>query len=161
MPSGKEGLARAKFREALARDARLRLEPAEFSAQSIRVFESASLAFPRSDYRPSFLYWSGRAHAKLGHGTPAESRLRLVFTDYANSYYGRLAERQLARTANAAASREDIRFVSHEQPPALDVKPTRWRSCATHSVPGEARAASTRRSRGCTTRKASCGAPSR
>ena len=87
------------------------------------AFESASVAFPRSDYRPSFLYWSGRAHAKLGHATQAESRLRLVFTDYANSYYGRLAERQLAGSVNAAAAREDVRFVSHEQSPALDVKP--------------------------------------
>jgi len=90
--------------------------------ETIRVFESASLAFPRSDYRPSFLYWSGRAHAKAGHAQQADSRLRLVYTDYANSYYGRLAERQLARTSDVAA-REDIRLVSHEQPPTLDVKP--------------------------------------
>jgi soluble lytic murein transglycosylase len=91
--------------------------------ETIRVFEAASLAFPRSDYRPSFLYWSGRAHAKLGHSQQADSRLRLVYTDYANSYYGRLAERQLARTTNVAA-REDVRLISHEQPPpALDVKP--------------------------------------
>src|SRR4029077_1578188 len=48
--------------------------------------------------------------------------LRLVYTDYANSYYGRLAERQLARGADAAA-REDVRLVSREQAPALDVKP--------------------------------------
>jgi soluble lytic murein transglycosylase len=45
-----------------------------------------------------------------------------VYTDYANSYYGRLAERQLARTTDVAA-REDVRLVSHEQPPPLDVKP--------------------------------------
>ncbi len=92
-------------------------------AETVRVFESASVGFPRSDYRPSFLYWSGRSHAKLGHSAQAESRLRLVYTDYANSYYGRLAERQLARTADGAALRGDIRFASHEQPPALDVKP--------------------------------------
>ena len=34
-----EGVARGKFREALARDPGLRLEPVDFSAQSIRVFE--------------------------------------------------------------------------------------------------------------------------
>jgi hypothetical protein len=34
-----EGVARGKFREALTRDASLRLDPAQFSAQSIRVFE--------------------------------------------------------------------------------------------------------------------------
>jgi soluble lytic murein transglycosylase len=93
-------------------------------AETIRVFESASITFARSDYRPSYLYWAGRSHAKLGHTAQAESRLRLVYTDYANSYYGRLAERQLARASNAgAALREDVRLVSHEQAPALDVKP--------------------------------------
>ena len=66
-------------------------------AETVRVFESAAVGFPRSDYRPSYLYWAGRAHARLGQGTQSESRLRLVYTDYANSYYGRLAERQLAR----------------------------------------------------------------
>src|SRR4051794_3262158 len=35
-----EAVARGKFREALARDAALRLAPSEFSAQSIRVFEA-------------------------------------------------------------------------------------------------------------------------
>src|SRR5688572_5042312 len=34
-----DAVARGKFREALARDPALRLLPAEFSAQSIRVFE--------------------------------------------------------------------------------------------------------------------------
>lgn len=34
-----EAVARGKFREALARDPALRLEPSEFSAQSIRIFE--------------------------------------------------------------------------------------------------------------------------
>ena len=27
-------------------------------ATTVRVFEGAAQAFPRSDYRPSFLYWS-------------------------------------------------------------------------------------------------------
>jgi len=92
-------------------------------AETVRVFESAALAFPRSDYRPSFLYWAGRSHAKLGHRAQAESRLRLVYTDYANSYYGRLAERQLGPRADALSRREDVRLVSHGQAPALDVKP--------------------------------------
>jgi soluble lytic murein transglycosylase len=68
-------------------------------ANTVRVFENAAAAFPRSDYRPSFLYWSARSHGKLGDGDDAESRLRLVFTDYGNSYYGRLAARQLPRAA--------------------------------------------------------------
>jgi soluble lytic murein transglycosylase len=67
--------------------------------QTVRTFENAATAFPRSDYRPSFLYWSARSHGKLGSGSEAESRLKLVFTDYGNSYYGRLAGRQLPRSA--------------------------------------------------------------
>lgn len=72
-------------------------------AEAVRVFESASANFPRSDYRPSFLYWAGRSHGKLGAGTQAQSRLRLVFADYGSSYYGRLAFEQLPRDARAAA----------------------------------------------------------
>jgi soluble lytic murein transglycosylase len=64
-------------------------------AEAARVFEQASANFPRSDYRPSFLYWAGRAHARLGARRPADERMRLVYTDYGNSYYGRLAERTL------------------------------------------------------------------
>lgn len=60
-------------------------------AEAIRVFEAAALAFGRSDYRPSFLYWAARAHGKLGNGSAAGERLRLVHSDYGNSYYGRLA----------------------------------------------------------------------
>jgi len=70
-------------------------------AQTARVFEDAATAFPRSDYRPSFLYWSARSHRKLGAGSDAESRLRLLFADYGNSYYGRLARRDLPRAARA------------------------------------------------------------
>jgi len=87
------------------------------------VFESASSGFPRSDYRPSFLYWAGRAHEKLGENAQADSRLRLVYTDYANSYYGRLAERQLSRRGDIAAERGDVRHASTEQAPLPDVKP--------------------------------------
>src|SRR5699024_7845524 len=35
-------------------------------AETIRLFESAASTFPRSDYRPSYLYWAGRSHGKLG-----------------------------------------------------------------------------------------------
>jgi len=66
-------------------------------AEAIRVFESAAATFPRSDYRPSFLYWSARAHTRLGAAAEGIARMRLVHTDYANSYYGRLAEDHLRR----------------------------------------------------------------
>lgn len=92
-------------------------------AETVRVFESAAIGFPRSDYRPSFLYWAGRAHARLGEGPQAESRLRLVYTDYANSYYGRLAERQLARRGDPLSRRDDVRLASSDQTPLPDAKP--------------------------------------
>ena len=60
-------------------------------AETIRVFESAAAHFPRSDYRPSWLYWSARSHDALKEPELAEARYRLVATDYLNSYYGRLA----------------------------------------------------------------------
>jgi soluble lytic murein transglycosylase len=90
-------------------------------AETVRVFESASLAFPRSDYRPSFLYWAGRAHAKNGAAEQADARLRLVYSDYANSYYGRLAHRQLARRGGAPA--EGVRLASREQLPVPPAPP--------------------------------------
>ena len=91
--------------------------------ETVRVFESAASGFPRSDYRPSFIYWAGRAHEKLGESAQADSRMRLVYADYANSYYGRLAERQLSRRGDIAAERADVRRASSPQAPPLEVKP--------------------------------------
>jgi soluble lytic murein transglycosylase len=54
-------------------------------------FERGAAAFPRSDYRPSWLYWAGRAHEALDDKFTALERYNLVATDYLNSYYGRLA----------------------------------------------------------------------
>jgi len=64
-------------------------------ADTVRAFESGASNFPRSDYRPSWLYWSARAHESLGNATLAESRYNLVATDYLNTYYGRLAMKRL------------------------------------------------------------------
>ena len=63
--------------------------------ETIRVFESAAANFARSDYRPSYLYWAARAHARNRNASEGTTRMRLVYADYANSYYGRLAERHL------------------------------------------------------------------
>jgi soluble lytic murein transglycosylase len=60
-------------------------------ADAVAAFESAASNFPRSDYRPSWLYWSGRAHEALKEKAVADARYTLVATDYLNSYYGRLA----------------------------------------------------------------------
>ena len=52
--------------------------------ETVRVFEGAAAAFPRSDYRPSWLYWAARAHDQLpalvaravleGHDAPLRAR---------------------------------------------------------------------------------------
>ena len=62
---------------------------------TIRVFEKAAVDFPRSDHRPAWLYWSGRAHEALKDKSLADARYVLVATDYLNSYYGRLAAKRL------------------------------------------------------------------
>jgi soluble lytic murein transglycosylase len=84
-------------------------------AEAIRVFESAASAFPRSNYRPSYIYWAGRAHGKAGAPGERTARMRLVYADYGNSYYGRLAETHLRR-AGALPARDAIRHATNAQP---------------------------------------------
>ena len=90
--------------------------------ETIRVFESAAAQFPRSDYRPSYLYWASRAHGRAGDAAQADARLRLVYTDYANSYYGRLAERQLSRRAGVSVTADRVRTASHSPAPAASTR---------------------------------------
>jgi soluble lytic murein transglycosylase len=65
-------------------------------AQSASVFEAAAAAFPRADYRPSWLYWAARSRDQVGQMPAAVALYRVVAADYQNSYYGRLASRILA-----------------------------------------------------------------
>ncbi len=60
------------------------------------TFEAAAAAFPRSDYRPSWLYWAARSRDQLGARPAANALYRIVAADYLNSYYGRLASALLA-----------------------------------------------------------------
>ena len=64
-------------------------------ADTVKVFESAAASFPRSDYRPPWLYWSARAYDRLNEPALAAARYTLAATDYLNTYYGRLAAKQL------------------------------------------------------------------
>ena len=89
--------------------------------EAVRVFESAATTFARSDYRPSFLYWAARAHAKLGEGEQADARLRLVRTDYGNSYYGRLAGAQLSQQAGMPL--ENVVPAVQQSPPVDATRP--------------------------------------
>jgi soluble lytic murein transglycosylase len=80
--------------------------------ESARIFERASADFPRSDYRPAWLYWSGRARELLHEGAIANQRYMLVTADYLNTYYGRLAVARL--DGRRAPSR-----VTSDTPPSL------------------------------------------
>jgi soluble lytic murein transglycosylase len=87
-------------------------------ADAVSFFESAAGTFPRSDYRPSYLYWSGRARAQAGDAHGAAALFKIVTTDYLNTYYGRLAEKRLQSAG--------IRLVSSAlppEPPAASVVP--------------------------------------
>jgi len=63
--------------------------------ETVGYFERAAFDFPRSDYRPSWLYWAARAHEQLKDGSAATERYNLVVADYLNSYYGRLAVKHI------------------------------------------------------------------
>jgi soluble lytic murein transglycosylase len=83
-------------------------------SETIRAFESAAGTFPRSDYRPSYLYWAGRAHEQLEATTPAIARYHVILADYQNTYYGRLADRRLQQLEKAARVSRSI-----AQPPEI------------------------------------------
>ncbi len=78
--------------------------------ETVRVFEGAAANFPRSDYRPPWLYWSARAHEALREQALADSRYALVEADYRNSYYGRLAIEAARHGAPGQAPRRRRRF---------------------------------------------------
>jgi soluble lytic murein transglycosylase len=71
---------------------------------AIAVFEQAAATFPRSDYRPPYLYWTARAYDQLEKTDVASSRYALIAVDYLNSYYGRLADAQLRKRGVTGAS---------------------------------------------------------
>ncbi len=73
---------------------------------TIAFYEGAASAFPRSDYRPAYLYWSARSREQLGDTQGAAAVYRLLMGDYLNSYYGRLASRRAATTGGVAANGE-------------------------------------------------------
>jgi TolA-binding protein len=91
-------------------------------AAAIRFFESAAATFPRSNYRPSFLYWAARSHAKLGARGEAQTRYQIVHQDYGNSYYGRLAGQHIERAAGGTAPAEIVP-AAHRAPVAAAPPP--------------------------------------
>jgi len=71
--------------------------------EAAETFENAAGVFPRSDYRPSWLYWAGRSRDQINERDVAAARYRLTIADYANSYYGRLASAILQQRNEPAA----------------------------------------------------------
>jgi soluble lytic murein transglycosylase len=64
-------------------------------AETARIFEKAAGDFPRSDYRPAWLYWAGRSYEAQNNKPLADARYSLAAIDYLNVYYGRLAVSRL------------------------------------------------------------------
>ena len=79
------------------------------------LFEAAATGFPRSDYRPSYLYWSARAREAASDKNGAALLYRTVAADYLNSYYGRLASKRMTAAG--------IRLVSNERADASSAVP--------------------------------------
>jgi soluble lytic murein transglycosylase len=77
--------------------------------EAASLFDRAAAQFPRADYRPSWLYWSGRAWQQAGQQALATDRLVLTATDYFNSYYGRLARRHLSAASASAITTQFAR----------------------------------------------------
>lgn len=64
-------------------------------ADCAAIFEQAAAQFPRSDYRPSWIYWAARSRDQLGDSRVANRWYSILIADYQNSYYGRIASRTL------------------------------------------------------------------
>ena len=90
-----EKYPRGSYAERAAWKAGWRAYRQERPADTVRFFERAAAEFPRSDYRPAWLYWAGRAHDLLKEPALADERYMLTAADYMNSYYGRLALKRL------------------------------------------------------------------
>jgi soluble lytic murein transglycosylase len=99
-------------------------------AEAAETFEQAAAAFPRDNYRPSWLYWAARSRDQLGDTRLAHRLYGIVVADYLNSYYGRLAARTLtsrdveplvlaASVAAPVGAQDDVRRASSATPEEL------------------------------------------
>jgi soluble lytic murein transglycosylase len=67
--------------------------------ETARQFETAARTYPRSDYRPAFLYWTARSYGQLGNRAAADAAALATIAAYGSSYYGRLAAKLLGPRA--------------------------------------------------------------
>ena len=98
-------------------------------SDALQYFDRGAQQFPRSDYRPSWLYWSARAAQQAGDAETGVTRLRLTATDYHNSYYGRLAVKRLEGERGGA-----ITPTLQRQPLPMPAIPTAGRIASLLSV---------------------------
>jgi soluble lytic murein transglycosylase len=87
-------------------------------AEAVRYFEGGASNFPRSDYRPAWLYWSARAYDALKQTDSAQARYALLFADYANTYYGRIGAPRLSPAARESVPSLRASFVPAAPRPA-------------------------------------------
>jgi soluble lytic murein transglycosylase len=92
-------------------------------AEAVRIFERAAFNFPRSDYRPAWLYWSGRAHEALNEPELAEARYSIDVIDYLNTYHGRLSLQRLGGRIPDRATVVPARASSLEEPESVVTLP--------------------------------------
>ncbi|HXG90040.1 MAG TPA: transglycosylase SLT domain-containing protein [Vicinamibacterales bacterium] len=86
--------------------------------ETVRLFEHGPTTFARSDFRPSWLYWSARAYDQVGDSASATGRYKLAATDYLNTYYGRLAWKQLEQRNDTNVTPGARRAIVTPPPPA-------------------------------------------
>jgi len=63
--------------------------------ETAEIFDRAAASFPRSDYRPGWLFWAGRSYEQMQRADQAGPRFMLVAADYLNTYYGRMSVEHL------------------------------------------------------------------
>ena len=88
-----------------------------------RIFEQAAADFPRSDYRPAWLYWAARAREVQQEQPTAEALYRLTIADYGQSYYGRLATTRLRASGARATPPAETATTSARSQAPVQVQP--------------------------------------
>jgi peptidoglycan lytic transglycosylase len=89
-------------------------------AECADIFERAAAAFPRSDYRPTWVYWAARSREQLGDGSAADRLYGVIVADYLNSYYGRLATKRLtARKVEPMTLAASVKSGGNDAVPAI------------------------------------------
>ena len=121
-------------------------------AEAAEIFEQAAASFPRSDFRPPWIYWAARSRDQLGDARLANRLYGIIVADYLNSYYGRIASQTLtsrqvepmvmaASVAAPAGAKDDVRAAARRRPrrrqqgssarsSPTGSTTTRWRKCS-------------------------------